>query len=243
MSNIDIQQLRNKTVKAIAQKIVLLPNELTSEDYALDTFYRQLAKLPPLPTASYPLVGFFSTTKPIAPLFAKQAISEEQVTVNNYLYVDCSVLGKLAVTGGFMEDHGHSRKQACQAIFADGKIRDLPPSNRNLGVDYCCDQIRAWYDGTCYQVGNERGYGNRAYFTWDVKYFYQGSAYQVYGAFAHASKFIVNKGEKVGQGQLVGYQGATGGNYAPHIDYRQWIYVDGKLIDLSPNALEKQLHG
>ena len=92
-------------------------------------------------------------------------------------------------------------------------------------------------------VGWERGYGHRAYFKWDESYRHEGTDYAVFGAFAHAASFSCKKGQRFKQGQYLGKMGSSGGNYAPHIDYRQYIRIGGQLVDLSPNALEKQIHG
>lgn len=41
----------------------------------------------------------------------------------------------------------------------------------------------------------------------------------VYTGYAHLSKTVVNKGQSVAQGQLIGYSGATGGVTGPHLHF------------------------
>ena len=242
MKNYTPQELRKKMLTALYHQLTSWEDNFCAKDYVLDDFYREIANLPDRPLDRDPLVGFFPPKATVKKLFNGQKIPEHQLNRSNYLQINCSVLGWLTVTGGFMEKHGHSWKNSCKAIFDDGKICKLPPSDRNLGIDYVTPDIKAWYKGTCTSVRWESGYGNRAYFTWDVKYTYQKHSYPVYGAFAHAKSFSVKPGDRVTQGELIGKQGSTGGNYPPHIDYRQWIEVSNQIIDLSPNALERQLH-
>ncbi len=70
-----------------------------------------------------------------------------------------------------------------------------------------------------------------------------GKRYPIKGAYAHAKSFSVRKGDYVKQGQYIGVMGGTGGNYTypPHVDFRLWINYGSKIVDLSPNVVEKQL--
>jgi murein DD-endopeptidase MepM/ murein hydrolase activator NlpD len=242
MSEQKIKALRHKTAIALVKQINNWGEEISEHDYELDRFYRKIANLPPLPQGNMPLSGFFKPPQRYKRLFCGQLVPEHQLRMHNYVRINCPVLGELILTGGFMEPHGHSYKPACQAIFADKIAKRLKPSNRNYGIDYVTPIIHAWYGGTCIDVQWERGYGNRAYFRWDLNYVHQGIEYAVYGAFAHASSFSIAKGDRVSQGQKIGIQGSSGGNYPPHIDYRMWIVIDNSKFDLSPNALEAQIH-
>jgi murein DD-endopeptidase MepM/ murein hydrolase activator NlpD len=180
------------------------------------------------------------------PLFPNFTVPEFQLSSPKYPVCDSPVLGKITFTGGFMESLGHSRKPYTKAIFKDGNLMTLPPSNRNLGVDYVYPQndknIRCWYSGRVLFVGWENGYGNRCRIAYEVKFNFNGKNYPVYGAYAHAKSFNIKRGQIVSQGEIIGVEGGTGGNYPSHVDYRQWIEVNGQLIDISPNLLESQLH-
>lgn len=65
------------------------------------------------------------------------------------------------------------------------------------------EPIWAAADGTVIYSGNQlKGYGNMALIQHDK---------DRVSSYAHASKFLVKKGDKVKQGQLIGYVGRTGG--------------------------------
>lgn len=218
-------------VEELGQKIQALDNTLLSDEANWVRIYRK-------PRTSPPGVGLF-------PLDFQ--VPERQLRSPDYPTVKSPVLGTLTFTGGFMEPHGHSWKPGTQAIFGAGNLMSLPESNRNLGVDYHVSdlQIRVWYGGTVTRVGLEGGYGNRCHVETVVSYKYQGKSYPVYTAYAHAKSFQVRAGDKVKAGQVIGVQGGTGAGgaevYPSHVDLRLWINLDGRIIDVSPNALESQL--
>jgi len=178
-------------------------------------------------------------------------IPEEQLRSPNYPRIEKSPVGDITITGGFMEDHGHSNKPPQKAIFEDGVLRQLPASDRNLGIDYKEEKwkILTWFGGTVERIGLEGGYGNRIVIKTDATYRFNGKDYTVYQAYGHAASFMDNikKGQKISQFQHIGTMGGTGKNgprsYSPHIDCRTYIIVNGETIDLSLNALENQLKG
>lgn len=182
----------------------------------------------------------------LKPLFPSFVIPEHQLSSPNYPVINSPVLGQITFTGGFMEANGHSAKSSTKAVFQDGTLRNLPPSDRNLGVDYVYPindkKIRCWYPGRVLSVGWEGGYGNRCRILYDIKFTFNKVEYPVYGAYAHAKSFNVTQGQRVNQGDIIGIEGSTGGRYPSHVDYRQWISVNGQIIDISPNILEFQLH-
>lgn len=65
--------------------------------------------------------------------------------------------------------------------------------------------------------------------------------------YAHMSKFIVKKGQKVKRGEIIGYVGSTGTSVAPHVHYE--VIRNGKKVnpvhyffnDLSPEEYEEIL--
>ncbi|MGK7933133.1 MAG: M23 family metallopeptidase [Microcystaceae cyanobacterium] len=182
----------------------------------------------------------------IRPLFPSFKVPEHQLRSPNYPSFNSSVLGKMIFTGGFMEPHGHAWKSPTKAVMSDGKLHALPASDRNLGIDYVYPPndkaIRCWYPGKVIKVGWEGGYGNRCRMAYDIKFKLNGKEYPVLGAYAHAKSFHVKIGQRVNQGDKIGIEGGTGGRYPSHVDYRQWIVVNGQVIDLSPNILEAQLN-
>jgi murein DD-endopeptidase MepM/ murein hydrolase activator NlpD len=83
------------------------------------------------------------------------------------------------------------------------------------GVDYAAPigtKVKVTSDGVVTFVGAQGGYGNV------VKVNHQGNFTTVYG---HLSRFAggIKKGQRLGQGQIVGYVGMTGMTSGPHLHY------------------------
>jgi len=65
--------------------------------------------------------------------------------------------------------------------------------------------------------------------------------------YAHMSKYIVKRGQKVKRGEVIGYVGNTGTSVAPHLHYE--VHKDKRKInpvnfyynDLNPEEYEKML--
>jgi len=88
------------------------------------------------------------------------------------------------------------------------------------GVDYAAPigtPIKATGDGVVNYVGKNGGYGN----TIKLKH---GGAYTT--LYAHLQRFAKNmrRGEKVKQGQIIGYVGTTGLSTGPHLHYEFQIH-------------------
>jgi len=99
--------------------------------------------------------------------------------------------------------------------------------------------IYATGDGKVSKVRkSRRGYGNHV--TIDHGYGYKT-------LYAHMTKYIVRKGQKVKRGEVIGYVGSTGTSVAPHLHYE--VHKDGRKInpvnfyynDLNPEEYEKML--
>lgn len=93
------------------------------------------------------------------------------------------------------------------------------------GVDYAAPSgtpIHATADGTVDFIGRQNGYGN-------VIILKHHNAYTT--LYAHQSNFAkgLKKGDKVSQGQLIGYVGATGWATGPHLHYE--FRVNKKPVD------------
>ena len=94
-------------------------------------------------------------------------------------------------------------------------------------------------DGEISKVKTSRkGYGNHVVIN-------HGFGYKT--LYAHMSKYIVKKRQKVKRGDIIGYVGNTGTSVAPHLHYE--VHKDGKKInpvnfyynDLTPEQFEKML--
>ena len=112
----------------------------------------------------------------------------------------------------------------------------------HYGMDFSAKtgtEIYATGDGVVSKVRrSKRGYGNYVKIN-------HGFGYET--LYAHMSKYIVKKGQKVKRGEVIGYVGNTGISTAPHLHYE--VRKDKKKInpvnfyynDLTPEEYEKML--
>ena len=112
----------------------------------------------------------------------------------------------------------------------------------HYGMDFSAKigtEIYATGDGVVSKVKrSKRGYGNYVKIN-------HGYGYET--LYAHMSKYIVKKGQKVKRGEVIGYVGNTGISTAPHLHYE--VRKDKKKInpvnfyynDLTPEEYEKML--
>jgi murein DD-endopeptidase MepM/ murein hydrolase activator NlpD len=93
------------------------------------------------------------------------------------------------------------------------------------GVDFAAPSGTAIYaasDGTVVQAGRVNGYGNYV----EVKHNEQYTT-----AYAHLSAFArgLKEGERVRQGEIIGYVGMTGSATGPHLHYE--VHDHGAAVD------------
>ena len=112
----------------------------------------------------------------------------------------------------------------------------------HYGMDFSAKtgtEIYATGDGVISKVRrSKRGYGNYVKIN-------HGFGYET--LYAHMSKYIVKKGQKVKRGEVIGYVGNTGISTAPHLHYE--VRKDKKKInpvnfyynDLTPEEYDKML--
>ena len=112
----------------------------------------------------------------------------------------------------------------------------------HYGMDFSAKtgtEIYATGDGIISKVKkSKRGYGNYVKIN-------HGFGYET--LYAHMSKYIVKRGQKVKRGEVIGYVGNSGISTAPHLHYE--VRKDNKKInpmnfyynDLSPEEYEKML--
>ena len=107
-----------------------------------------------------------------------------------------------------------------------GRRHPIHGSWRNHnGVDYAAPNgtpIHATADGVVKSIGSQRGYGNTIVLE-------HHSGYTT--LYAHQSRFAagLKKGDRVNQGQLIGYVGATGWATGPHLHYE--FRINNKPVD------------
>ena len=112
----------------------------------------------------------------------------------------------------------------------------------HTGMDFTAPQgtpIYATGDGKIAKVRKSRkGYGNHVIID-------HGYGYQT--LYAHMTKYIAYRGQKVKRGEIIGYVGSTGTSVAPHLHYevmknkRKINPVNYYYNDLSPEEYEKML--
>jgi len=112
----------------------------------------------------------------------------------------------------------------------------------HTGMDFTAPQgtpIYATGDGKIAKVkSSRRGYGNHIIID-------HGFGYQT--LYAHMKKYIVNRGQKVKRGEIIGFVGNTGTSVAPHLHYevirnkRKINPVNYYYNDLNPKQYEKML--
>ena len=112
----------------------------------------------------------------------------------------------------------------------------------HYGMDFSAKtgtEIYATGDGVISKIKrSKRGYGNYVKIN-------HGFGYET--LYAHMSKYIVKKGQRVKRGEVIGYVGNSGISTAPHLHYE--VRKDNKKInpmnfyynDLSPEEYEKML--
>jgi murein DD-endopeptidase MepM/ murein hydrolase activator NlpD len=102
-----------------------------------------------------------------------------------------------------------------------------PSGGRNDGINIAANMdapIRAADAGTVvYAEAGPKGYGNLVLIR-------HGNGYIT--AYAHADRIAVAKGDRVNQGQVIGYAGQTGGVSAPQLHFE--IRQGGKALDPRP---------
>ncbi|MDR2678578.1 MAG: M23 family metallopeptidase [Zoogloeaceae bacterium] len=140
----------------------------------------------------------------------------------------------------YYDAKGHSLKKAFlrsplefSRVTSGFKMRFHPilkTWRAHKGVDYGAPsgtKIRATGDGVVSFAGQQNGYGNIVILT-------HNGSYQT--AYAHMRNFAegLKKGDRVSQGDIVGYVGQTGWATGPHLHYE--FRVNGKAID--PLSLE-----
>jgi murein DD-endopeptidase MepM/ murein hydrolase activator NlpD len=129
-------------------------------------------------------------------------------------------------TGDYYNPEGKSMRKAflrspiefSRVSSGFSKSRFHPVLNKwraHKGVDYAAPigtKVKVTSDGVVSFVGKQGGYGNV------VMVNHQGNFTTVYG---HLSRFAggIHKGQRVGQGEIVGYVGMTGLASGPHLHY------------------------
>lgn len=141
--------------------------------------------------------------------------------------------------GGYFDENGKSLRRSFlkaplkySRISSRYSMRRLHPVQRvwkaHLGTDFAAPHgtpIIATGDGVVTEAAFNRGNGNYVKIKHDNVYSTQ---------YLHMSKMAVKRGQRVSQGQVIGYVGSTGLATGPHVCYRFW--KNGQQVD----ALKQQ---
>jgi murein DD-endopeptidase MepM/ murein hydrolase activator NlpD len=137
-----------------------------------------------------------------------------------------------ALVGGFYDDQGRSLKRAfLRAPLQFRRITSgfggrmhpiLHTYRQHEGVDYAATYgtpVRATADGLVTQVGRDAGYGNMI----ELRH-----ANGIRTRYGHLSSFTkgLHTGERIAQGETIGYVGSTGLSTGPHLHYE--FLVNGR---------------
>jgi murein DD-endopeptidase MepM/ murein hydrolase activator NlpD len=139
-----------------------------------------------------------------------------------------------STAGGYYDENGNSlRRTFLKAPLKFSRIssrfsnKRLHPVQKvwkaHLGTDYAAPHgtpIIATADGVVTESQFNRGNGNYVKLKHNKKYTTQ---------YLHMSKRAVKKGQRITQGQVIGYVGSTGLATGPHVCYRFW--ENGKQVD------------
>lgn len=165
-------------------------------------------------------------------LFANLTLSDISLKLYRYEKSDGTV--------DYYDAKGRSIKKTLMKTPVDGArissgfgMRKHPVLGYNKmhkGMDFAASlgtPIYAAGDGVLEKVGRNGGYGNY------IRIRHTGS---LKTAYAHMHKFAkgISTGQRVKQGQLIGYVGSTGRSTGPHLHYE--VILDGKQVN--PNRVD-----
>ena len=138
-------------------------------------------------------------------------------------------------SGGYYDSTGKSLKGAFlrnalpfTRVSSTFGMRKHPIHNRwrqHSGIDFAAPTgtpIQATADGVVESIGRQGGYGNAIVLR---------HPNNITTLYAHQSRFAsgLKKGDRVSQGQVIGYVGSTGWSTGPHLHYE--FRVSGKPVD------------
>jgi murein DD-endopeptidase MepM/ murein hydrolase activator NlpD len=158
------------------------------------------------------------------------------------------------MSGGFMEKSGHGSK-SYDTPYLDGWHQDptkpqiRKAGNYNIGIDYKVGgdkQVTPWYAGTVMMAkDNKDGYGNSVIVKTDYSYKQKGVSYPIYTRYSHLDSINVAQGSQVDPSKSVGKMGGSGSkgryHYPEHVDFKSYIMVNGKEVQISPNLMQRNL--
>jgi murein DD-endopeptidase MepM/ murein hydrolase activator NlpD len=253
----------NREIDVLTSQYEVVEDKLTQVEHVLDdiqnrddNIYRVIFEADPIPKsirkAGYGGVNRYQNLK---------GYSNSELIINTSDKVD-QISKQLYIQSKSFDDIIELAKNKSDMLAALPAIQ--PVSNKNLsrmasgygyrihpiyktrklhtGMDFSAKSgtpIYATGDGKISKVRRSRkGYGNHVIIN-------HGYGYKT--LYAHMTKYIVRKGQKVKRGEVIGYVGSTGTSVAPHLHYE--VHKDGRKInpvnfyynDLNHEEYEKML--
>lgn len=218
-------RLQTKIMNQRLDKMQMLLNELADRD---DNIYRVIFEAEPVP-ASIRQAGYGGVDR-----YAElEGYNNSEFLINTAKKLD-KIASEIYVQSKSFDEVFKMAKNKVKMLASIPAIQ--PVSNKNLkrlssfygyridpiykikkfhqGVDFSAPKgtpVYATGEGRVIKAKHSRrGYGNQV----EIDH---GYGYETF--YAHLSKFIVKKGEKVKRGQIIGYVGNTGKSTAPHLHY------------------------
>lgn len=159
--------------------------------------------------------------------YAKVTVGGEQLTAVRFVHGDGRV--------GYYDENGHSLRKWLMRTPIDGARMSSGFGKRrhpisgytrmHKGIDFAAPTgtpIYAAGDGTVVKIGRNGSYGHYIQIRHNGDYS---------TAYAHLSKYAkgLKRGERVKQGEVIGYVGSTGRSTGPHLHYE--VMVNGSQIN------------
>ena len=253
--NREIEYLSNQ-YEAIYDKMTQVDIVLDDLQHRDDNIYRVIFEADPIPNSirkagfggvnRYQHLGGYSNSELVVRVTEKADQLSKQLYIQSKAFDEIITLvkNKAEMLASIPAIQPVSNKDLSRMASGFGSRIDPIYKTRKFhaGMDFSAKSgtpIYATGDGKILKVRkSKRGYGNH------VKI---DHGYGFVTLYAHMTKYIVRKGQKVKRGEVIGYVGSTGKSVAPHLHYE--VHKDGRKInpvnfyynDLNPDEYEKML--
>lgn len=250
---IDFLKTQLHAIKGKMKQVDLVLDDIQKRD---DDIYRVIFEAEPIPNAirkagyggvnRYEELSGFSSSELVTNVNMKVDQLSKQLYIQSKSFDDIIELAKTkaAMLAAIPAIQPLSNKDLSRIASGFGPRIDpiYKTPKFHAGLDFSAKTGTPIYstgDGKVIRVRKSRkGYGNH------VKI---DHGYGYVTLYAHMSKYIVKKGQKVKRGEIIGYVGNTGKSVAPHLHYE--VHYNNKKVDpkyyfsadLTPDEYEKMI--